>query len=68
MKTCPGTAEPPRFVLDKAYCPECHRPVRFKIVGENTSFTVMVTRHYPDGGLVNTGPREGYHQYRKVAI
>ena len=66
MKTCPGTTENPRFVLGKAYCPECHRPVRFKLYNEDLSFTIMVTRHYPGGGLINPGPRDGYHQFREV--
>jgi hypothetical protein len=64
MKTCDGTSDNPRIVLGKGYCPQCCRPVRYKRVeGIN-----MVTRHYEDGSLVNTGPREGFHRYEGVAV
>lgn len=67
-KLCTGTAESPRFVLGVAYCPQCHRPVRFKIVDPWVSFTIMATQHYPDGTLVSRGHREGYRHFRKVTI
>lgn len=56
MKLCHGTGEKPRQTSERAYCPQCHRPVRFKTI-ETVN---MVTRHYPNGLLVNLGPRGGY--------
>ena len=52
MKLCRGTGGDPTKRGRRHYCPECFRPIRYKLVEEDDDTVIkMVMRHYPDGTI-----------------
>lgn len=69
MKLCTGSHEEVRWCyISQTKCRVCKHFVNYKSVEQTDGWVDIATRHYPNGTTPNAGPREGYHQFRKVPV